>query len=1127
MGYVRGGGSGAGCRGRRRGGGRGRDGAFAVAFAAVGAVACARGAVAATDGVKDVQDHMAARMRVPIERVRGYVAAGDFGVVKGVGGALEVDADGPCASLIEERCSAQARHPRGDGRIFDCLAHAGDQALPVKDRGPWGFAGGFGGRAGAGGTGAPPPRECRFAMMVYSREVDRSLDNDKVLSEACADDAASLCAAELERQRDAASAAEKGGERLAARWLAENGTNATNAPAPAEGENKDEDEDASDAFEVGELDGIVVECLREHRRQVSPACRAGLVARGEREAENVEFDPTVWRACKSQALEMCPGVKPGDGKMWECLKVHAEHLKGACKRAMDVNDEEDAEDFRLDLPLREACDTERMTFCPFVPYGDGRVRKCLEDRRKVLQDMLAFKGGSFASVFNRRPPVLNGVRPGGRRALLADAKDAKEDSAVRVRDALTLASGASRALPVPGFSPECIQVLDERMVRAQDRWEMDANVHEECAAEVASLCAKEDVDEDAEDAFDKGSLGEVMACLQDAIWRSSPGPAGESAPPVSPGCASAVEWQTGAMFEKVDFDPRLKAACGPEIQARCTAEGQLWDEEPVESVIACLYMARGLSAGCRAEVQRQAILSSKSLEFKPTLAYACSADVPVLCPGQAGKGVGGGTLECLRSKVGDRSMTSECHEALVEDLEVASHDVRMEFDLYEACREVEIPEFCGNEMAALLALTTSANSSVTDLTASDWWMGSDEVEQGPGAGDGPSHGEVIQCLRDHFEDMEEGKPCQKQVLELVERQADDARLDSTLEVACADDVAEDNGVCGGVAPGGGKLQLCLRDHLGELTDSCRDHVAGVMRDEAYSIELLPGMRRACGGEVAQRCPNLEPGQGRVAECLKDDLADPQMDSGCLSQLQLLVRSQGRDFLSDWPLAEACGPDLTRLCPGSTAPPGQRPSVNPWACLVEHEKVLPSLCRHQLRKNLVEGLHAYWPMTERMNVCDDALHEFCDAAPPPTTSLFIFDAYTCLSAAAAPPDTDAKRAAARGLSFSDAFPECFELVRFAISDVQADVQTPEFIEKNEEEFPLPDKSTPAGYVDGPVGLLLFVTLIALVAWGVWRCVSGQVDTLTRFGQGVQQGWAEQGRARPQGRGSYARVATRAD
>jgi hypothetical protein len=75
---------------------------------------------------------------------------------------------------------------------------------------------------------------------------------------------------------------------------------------------------------------------------------------------------------------------------------------------------------------------------------------------------------------------------------------------------------------------------------------------------------------------------------------------------------------------------------------------------------------------------------------------------------------------------------------------------------------------------------------------------------------------------------------------------------------CAEDVAK---FCKDVQPGGGRLAQCLKEHEKELSAACKQHIATAKR-------RLRETARACHDDVLKFCPDVEPGQGRILQCLK-------------------------------------------------------------------------------------------------------------------------------------------------------------------------------------------------------------------------------------------------------------------
>jgi Cysteine rich repeat len=68
-------------------------------------------------------------------------------------------------------------------------------------------------------------------------------------------------------------------------------------------------------------------------------------------------------------------------------------------------------------------------------------------------------------------------------------------------------------------------------------------------------------------------------------------------------------------------------------------------------------------------------------------------------------------------------------------------------------------------------------------------------------------------------------------------------------------------LCAGVQPGGGKIRDCLKTHLKDLSDHC------------LAVVLKAVNAKACAADVKQFCADTEPGEGRVEACMEAHVAD--------------------------------------------------------------------------------------------------------------------------------------------------------------------------------------------------------------------------------------------------------------
>ncbi len=80
---------------------------------------------------------------------------------------------------------------------------------------------------------------------------------------------------------------------------------------------------------------------------------------------------------------------------------------------------------------------------------------------------------------------------------------------------------------------------------------------------------------------------------------------------------------------------------------------------------------------------------------------------------------------------------------------------------------------------------------------------------------------------------------------------------------CAEEIAR---FCKDVKPGEGRLAKCLKAHEKELSAECREKFTELKRkyDEA---------QQACAEDVRKFCKDIQPGGGRIAQCLEGHAAE--------------------------------------------------------------------------------------------------------------------------------------------------------------------------------------------------------------------------------------------------------------
>jgi hypothetical protein len=79
-------------------------------------------------------------------------------------------------------------------------------------------------------------------------------------------------------------------------------------------------------------EGRIIKCLKEHEKDLSPACK-------EKGAEMKQRMDDSRKACEGDVNKLCKGVQPGEGRIIKCLKEHEKELSPDCSAAMEKGKE--------------------------------------------------------------------------------------------------------------------------------------------------------------------------------------------------------------------------------------------------------------------------------------------------------------------------------------------------------------------------------------------------------------------------------------------------------------------------------------------------------------------------------------------------------------------------------------------------------------------------------------------------------------------------------------------------------------------------------------------------------------------------------------------------------------------
>jgi hypothetical protein len=100
-----------------------------------------------------------------------------------------------------------------------------------------------------------------------------------------------------------------------------------------------------------------------------------------------------------------------------------------------------------------------------------------------------------------------------------------------------------------------------------------------------------------------------------------------------------------------------------------------------------------------------------------------------------------------------------------------------------------------------------------------------------------------------------------------------------IRKACAADIAS---FCAKVTPGEGRLALCMLAHEDQVSDGCFATIFDVADNLDLALSNLARAADVCEKDIDKHCGSVEPGEGRIAQCLIDKEAS--LASACRAEV---------------------------------------------------------------------------------------------------------------------------------------------------------------------------------------------------------------------------------------------------
>jgi hypothetical protein len=81
--------------------------------------------------------------------------------------------------------------------------------------------------------------------------------------------------------------------------------------------------------------------------------------------------------------------------------------------------------------------------------------------------------------------------------------------------------------------------------------------------------------------------------------------------------------------------------------------------------------------------------------------------------------------------------------------------------------------------------------------------------------------------------------------------------------------------CAGIEKGEGRIMKCLKENESSLSAECKSH-----REKMK--QARKEVKAACEDDVESLCSNVEPGQGRIMRCMKEN--QEKLSAGCQAEI---------------------------------------------------------------------------------------------------------------------------------------------------------------------------------------------------------------------------------------------------
>ncbi|XP_059059365.1 Golgi apparatus protein 1 [Achroia grisella] len=655
--------------------------------------------------------------------------------------------------------------------------------------------------------------------------------------------------------------------------------------------------------------------------------------------DDYRLSPELMQNCANDITNLCRGVETG-GKTIHCLMDHArprrrkeKRISVACQKSLEVlvQEADPGEDWRVDPILRKACKAVVDRACTEINGGNGRVMSCLmeklgtelmsNDCETALLQIQYF----ISRDFKLDPQLYKACKYDAVTQCKAKLHWAETSEYKSENDPLILPclynyayNSELRGILKPACEQQVRRVMRQRAVSV----DLLPEVEDSCIDDLANLC------------FEDTGKGEEILCLQKKIKE------------LSPKCKEVVTNFTETQSGHIELNAVVNINCRVPIERLCSSE--LKSKKDEDDIMECLISHKNdaeikANVKCRAAIEHEQLIALKNYRFTRKFKNACKSYVIRFCPKAQTKSQ---VVNCLSEIVRNDTITRrkhtiyrDCRQQLRSQLFQQKENIDLDPELKESCKK-DLQIHCGTvehgESAALECLQTARGKLSDGCRKAIFLVRKQEFADNAidyhlvtSCNDmidlychNTQLAKILECLKIHRRKPDFDETCKMVIVNRLIEQNLDYRFNNNLQNACKDDIKRFCSEVIALEPQDveleGKVLYCLKEKFrkSQLTTSCKDELANVLKEQALNYRLDPLLGQLCQAEIKTICAHdaNTNSDGQVEECLKNALLHHKIVTPeCAREVVQIIEETEVDIEVDPLLERACTFDLLKYC----------------------------------------------------------------------------------------------------------------------------------------------------------------------------------------------------------------------